>query len=134
MPELPEVETIKRQLEAAVVGKTIGRVEVLNPKTFEGDPMTVAGKKIIGAARTAKVLEIRLEDNVGLFLHFKLNGQLLLETSEKQFDRRFTRVILHFTDGTKLLFNDSRKFAWMRVVDDYRREESLVIEPFKGIG
>ena len=131
MPELPEVETIRRQLEAAVVGKTIGRVEVLEPKMFEGEPIKVAGKKIIGAGRVAKVLRIFLDGGSALLIHFKLNGQLLLESPGKTFDRRFTRVILHFTDGTRLLFNDSRKFAWMRFIEDYKEEAARAIEPFK---
>ena len=114
-----------------MVGKATSRVEALEPKMFEGDPATVTGKKIVGAARTAKVLKILLEDDIALFIHFKLNGQLLLETPGKAFDRRFTRVILHFTDGTKLLFNDSRKFAWMKVIQNYRPEAQIAIEPFK---
>lgn len=131
MPELPEVETIKRQLEAAAVGKTIDRVEVLEAKMFEGNAKNLAGKKIIGTGRVAKVLRIFLDDGSVLLLHFKLNGQLILETPQTKFDRRFTRVVLHFTDGTTLLFNDSRKFAWMKLVDDYKEEPSGAIEPFK---
>ncbi len=131
MPELPEVETIKKQLDAAVTGKRIESVQVLESKMFIGDPAAPAGKKIIGVARTAKILKILLEGNAALFMHFKLNGQLFLETSQKKFDRRFTRVILNFTDGTRLLFNDSRKFAWMKLVENYSEEISPAIEPFK---
>lgn len=130
MPELPEVETIRRQLEAVVKGKTIDRAEVIEKKMFEGDSRELTGKKIVGAGRTAKVLRIMLDDGSALLIHFKLNGQLLLETPERTFDRRFTRVILYFTDGTKLLFNDSRKFAWMRLVDNYQ-ESGKAIEPFR---
>ena len=130
MPELPEVETIKRQLEAAVKGKTIDHAEIIENKMFEGDPKELVGKKIIGAGRTAKVLRIMLDDGSVLLVHFKLNGQLFLETSERKFDRRFTRVILHFTDGTRLLFNDSRKFAWMKLVSNYQ-DDDKTIEPFK---
>lgn len=131
MPELPEVETIRRQLEAVVKGKTIDRAEVIEKKMFEGDSRELAGKKIVGAGRTAKVLRIMLDDGSALLIHFKLNGQLLLETPERTFDRRFTRVILYFTDGTKLLFNDSRKFAWMKAVKNFQEEPSGAIEPFQ---
>jgi len=131
MPELPEVETIRRQLESHVVGKTIARAEVLEPGMFEGDTKTLAGKKISGAGRVAKVLRILLDDGSALLVHFKLNGQLLLEPPENIFDRRFTRVILYFTDGAKLLFNDSRKFAWMRHINNFKEVESGAIEPFK---
>ncbi len=131
MPELPEVETIKNQLQEAVVGKTIERAEVPESKMFLGDPAVLAGKKIIGTDRTAKVLRILLDDGSALLIHFKLNGQLLLETPKHNFDRRFTRVILHFTDGTRLLFNDSRKFAWMKHIGDYKEDKSTAIEPFR---
>ncbi len=130
MPELPEVETIKRQLEAAVTGKTIDCVEVLESKMFEGNAEAPAGKKIIGAGRTAKVLRILLDDGSALLIHFKLNGQLFLEKAGENFGRRFTRVILYFSDGTRLLFNDSRKFAWMRLVKNYKEESNGAIEPF----
>jgi len=129
MPELPEVETIKRQLQKVVVGKTVNKIEILEPKMFLGDPKELVGKKIIGVERRAKVLRIMFENSYALLVHLKLNGQLLLETQDKQFDRRFTRVIINFSDGTKLLFNDSRKFAQMKLVQNYQ-EKSTAIEPF----
>ncbi|MCU0653354.1 MAG: DNA-formamidopyrimidine glycosylase, partial [Candidatus Pacebacteria bacterium] len=131
MPELPEVETIRRQLEKAVVGKTIARVEVLEQKMFEGDPKAVAGQKIGGTGRTAKVLKIFLGNGDALLVHFKLNGQFFLEAPGQDLERRFTRVILHLDDGSKILFNDSRKFAWMRLVRCYKEEANPAIEPFR---
>lgn len=129
MPELPEVETIRRQLEAAVIGKKIERIDVLEPKMFIGDSQKAAGKKIVGTARKAKILRILLENGAALLIHFKLNGQLLLELPGKPNDRRFTRIVLHLNDGLQLLFNDSRKFAWMRFISDYSEEPSKTIEP-----
>jgi len=131
MPELPEVETIKRQLEKAVVGKTVARVEILAPKMFIGDPKIITGQKITGSGRVAKVLRVYFANGSALLIHFKLNGQLFLEKADQSLDRRFTRAILHLDDGSKLLFNDSRKFAWMRAVKDFREEETGAIEPFQ---
>ncbi|MFA6376498.1 MAG: DNA-formamidopyrimidine glycosylase, partial [Candidatus Paceibacterota bacterium] len=131
MPELPEVETIRRQLQGAVVGKTIRRVEILEPNMFGGDPKIIVGQRIIGVGRAAKVLRIFLGNGSAILAHFKLNGQFFLDSGNQNFDTRFTRVILHFDDGTKLLFNDSRKFAWMKVVEDFKEEPSGAIEPFK---
>jgi formamidopyrimidine-DNA glycosylase len=131
MPELPEVETIRRQLEAAVVGKTIARVEILDPKMFIGDPKSITGQKITGTGRVAKVLRIFLANGTAILAHFKLNGQFFLVTGKEEFDTRFTRIILHFSDGTRLLFNDSRKFAWMKVVESFKEEDNGAIEPFK---
>jgi formamidopyrimidine-DNA glycosylase len=131
MPELPEVETIRRQLAEVIVGKKIASVEILNPKTFIGDPKAVTGSKIVAIGRQAKVLKMIFADGNALFAHFKLNGQFFFDTGKGKFDTRFTRVILHFDDGTRLLFNDSRKFAWMKVVENYIEEEFSAIEPFK---
>jgi formamidopyrimidine-DNA glycosylase len=131
MPELPEVETIRRQLAEAVTGKKIARVEILNPSTFIGDPKAAVGSKIAAIGRQAKVLKIIFANGNALFAHFKLNGQFFFDTGKEKFDTRFTRVILRFDDGTRLLFNDSRKFAWMKVVTNYKEEESGAIEPFK---
>lgn len=131
MPELPEVETIKRQLEAAVVGKTVGRVEILEPKIFIGDPKIITGQKITGIGRVAKVLRIFFGNESAVLAHFKLNGQFFLDTGTNNFDTRFTRVILHFTDGTRLLFNDSRKFAWMKVIENFKEDLGEAIEPFQ---
>jgi len=131
MPELPEVETIRRQLEAAIVGKTVSRVEILEPHMFGGDAKAIVGQKIIGIGRVAKVLRLFLGNGSAILAHFKLNGQFFLDTGKQKFDTRFTRVILHFDDGTKLLFNDSRKFAWMKVVENFKEEPAGAIEPFK---
>jgi len=130
MPELPEVETIRRQLEAAAVGKTINRVEISEPKMFIGDSEAVAGQKIVGVGRVAKVLRILLENGRALFIHFKLNGQLFLEMPGESLDRRFTRVVLFLDDGSRLIFNDTRKFAWMKVVKEPAKELPKAIEPF----
>jgi formamidopyrimidine-DNA glycosylase len=131
MPELPEVETIRRQLQETVVGKTINRVEILEPKIFIGDPKAVTGRKITGVGRRAKVLRIFLANGTAILVHFKLNGQFFLDTGKEKFDTRFTRVILHFDDGSRLLFNDSRKFAWMKVMENFKEEETGAIEPFR---
>lgn len=130
MPELPEVETIRRQLGKAVVGNAITRVEILESKMFIGDPKTIIGSEITGSGRQAKVLRIFFKNGAALLVHFKLNGQLLLEASGKQLERRFTRIILSLNDGSRLLFNDSRKFGWMKAVANFQEEKTGAIEPF----
>ncbi len=131
MPELPEVETIRRQLQDAIVGKTIARVEVLEPRIFIGDPKLAAGQKIVGVGRVAKVLRLFLGNGSAILTHFKLNGQFALDTGKEKLDMRFTRVILDFSDGTRLLFNDSRKFAWMKVMANFKEAPNGSIEPFQ---
>ncbi len=130
MPELPEVETIRRQLAEIIVGKTIAEIEVLEPNMFSGDAKIIIGQKIIGVGRVAKVLRILLDNGAAILAHFKLNGQFFYRASGDNSEARFVRVIFYFADGSRLLFCDSRKFGWIKIVKDFREEESGAIEPF----
>lgn len=112
MPELPEVETIRRYLHNTIVGKEISRIEVFNANSFIGDAAIVVGKKIIDTYRKGKVLNICLDDGTFLSVHLKMSGQLL----ENGTPGNYTRIIIHFTDATHLIFNDMRKFGWIKHV------------------
>jgi len=79
MPELPEVETIKRQLENAIIGRKITKIEVIDSEAFIGNPSLVLNKPIIKISRRAKILEIIFCDNSALFIHFKMTGRLLYQ-------------------------------------------------------
>lgn len=111
MPELPEVETITRQLGKVLIGQKIVKVDVLAKKSFVGEASDVVGKKIIEVRRRAKIAIIDL-GKVYLLIHLKMTGQLIYQGVSN----RHTRVILHLTRG-KLFFNDQRLFGWMKVVD-----------------
>lgn len=129
MPELPEVETIRLQLEKDIDGKTIGRVEVLSKKQFVGDPQSIIGKKIIDVERSGKILSIFLENKLFLNIHLKMTGQLLYTkkiddacfrntipfSNTDKMPGKTTRVIITFSDGSGLFFNDMRKFGWMKI-------------------
>ncbi|MFA6017254.1 MAG: bifunctional DNA-formamidopyrimidine glycosylase/DNA-(apurinic or apyrimidinic site) lyase [Patescibacteria group bacterium] len=137
MPELPEVESIKRQLKPSIVGRIISEINILSPKNFVGNKQDVIGKKIISVERYGKVLVIGLE-RVGhdrplqknfINIHFKLSGQILFSkdvnhavfkniipfTKGHKMPANTTRVIIKFTDGSGLFFNDLRKFGWIKV-------------------
>lgn len=111
MPELPEVETITRQLDRVLTGHKIVDVEVRQAKSFVGEEGDVEGKKILGVRRKAKMAIIDL-GSLYLLIHLKMTGQLIYQGVSN----RHTRVILHLSRG-KLLFNDQRLFGWMKVVD-----------------
>jgi len=130
VPELPEVETIRRQLAEKIIGKTIKRIEILEPKMFIGDPKDVIGQKITDVGRVAKVLRIRFANDAALLAHFKLNGQFFWRAPNDGAPARFTRVIFHLDDGSRLLFNDSRKFGWIKAIANFRETPNGVIEPF----
>lgn len=131
MPELPEVETIRRQLAEKIIGKTIKRIEILEPKMFIGDPKDVIGQKITDVGRVAKVLQIRFANGAALLAHFKLNGQFFWRAAGDNAPAKFTRAIFYFADGARLLFNDSRKFGWIKVakICDLDKNKKA-IEPF----
>ena len=77
MPELPEVETIKRSLNTFVLGQTIQAIEVRLPKLFRGHREDVIGSKIIDIERRAKMLVWKLSNGKYLLVHLKMTGQLL---------------------------------------------------------
>lgn len=129
MPELPEVESIKRQLKPNLIGKVISEIKVLSPKNFVGDHKKVTGLKISSVDRYGKVLVIALDNSFFLNIHFKLSGQMLYSknakkavfkntipfTKGKTMPANTTRVIISFTDGSGLFFNDLRKFGWIKM-------------------
>src|SRR3989338_8197300 len=85
MPELPEIETIRRQLEKLIVGKTVSSIEVLNPASFRADPDSLIGKTITGIGRKGKVLKIETPDQ-NLYIHLKMSGRLEFVEGAKRSD------------------------------------------------
>src|SRR3989344_6382992 len=78
MPELPEVETIARQLDQVIVGKKIAKVVVLSTKSFLGDSRELIGKKIDKVDRHAKMVVWHLDDaGRSVMIHLKMTGQLV---------------------------------------------------------
>ena len=134
MPELPEVETIKRELEKSLKNKVISEIEISwwktvapsKPKDFK---KIIEGKKILGLERRAKMLIIHLSKKINLLIHLKMTGQLIFvpksgkiisgghPTADVQTPGRHTRLIFNFKDNSKLYFNDLRKFGWIRILD-----------------
>ena len=131
MPELPEVETVRRGLQELVVGLTIAEISSDSPKSLQASPDDlrgfVLGAHITEVRRRAKVLMIDLSSGHSLVVHLKMTGQLVYR-GEKSFGAghpngslvgalpdRSTRAIIRFTDGSHLFFNDQRKFGWMRL-------------------
>lgn len=116
IPELPEVETIKLQLNQALKGLKVRKVQIFSPKNFIGNPKDLIGQKITGVDRRAKMILIRLADGNCLAIHLKLTGQLIYATG--QLPNKFTRVIIEFDDKSHLFFNDLRKFGWMKLIEN----------------
>ena len=133
MPELPEVETIKRELVKAVLGRKITEVCVHNPAVIR-QPSTEKFKKGLSGAgiknilRKAKVLILELSNGKSLVIHLKMTGQLIYPGDGKK-----SRVSFKLSDGKMLDFNDQRLFAELRLLDDWHNLkfiQGLGPEPF----
>lgn len=148
MPELPEVETVRRGLERLIVGKTVKSALCIDsPKSFPNIDADVAqfllGATVTAVKRRAKVLLIELDTEYTLVTHLKMTGQLVFVGSERWggghpsdslvggLPDRFTRVVFEFTDGTHLYFNDLRKFGWVKL---YPTPEVLNINFMQKVG
>lgn len=155
MPELPEVETMVRELHAKLQGKKIAAVEVRAPKVVSVGPETVsnvrtvskgqvaafsralAGQKILSVKRRAKLLIFDLSGPYSLFVHLKMTGQFIFEDAKLrkktggryrmlnkltaplvQLPGKHTHVVVSFTDGSTLYYNDMRKFGYLKLVRD----------------
>ena len=123
MPELPEVETIRRQLAARVAGRTIVEAEVLDPlwcaprrpKAVEDD---LRGERIAALWRRGKYLVMELADDRFLVMHLRMTGNFLwVSESDDLPERPHLRVRLVLDDGNRLLFVDQRRFGMGIVVD-----------------
>lgn len=133
MPELPEVETIKRELEKAVLGKRINAVVVHNPKVIREPLPDKFKKELVGVTiknilRKAKLLILELSNGKSLAIHLKMTGQLVYPGSGQA-----ARVSFHLSDGKMLDFNDQRLFAELRLINDWRALKfikALGPEPF----
>lgn len=129
MPELPEVETIKSQLENALKGKKIASVEIFFDKIVKSPPddfkKAITGLKIKKIRRRAKVLIFDL-DPWSFLVHLKLTGQLIINGKKN----KHTHVIFRFSDGTSLIFNDLRKFGYIKLVRTDEVEKFLEKENF----
>ena len=126
MPELPEVETVRRGLEQLVVGRRIVGVDVLNPGSLDA-PLPLDGVQVTAARRRAKMLMLDLDDGRCLAVHLKMTGQLVVRNpgadglqpargAQVELPDRSTRVVFDLDDGARLFFNDQRKFGWIRAV------------------
>ena len=112
MPELPEVETLRRGLERHLVGRTIVGGRVPNPKILAGSfdsPSKflemVCGRRLTAASRRGKHLILDLDSGYHLLIHLKMRGQLLVVPREAA-DQKYLTLSLEFDDGRELRFHD----------------------------
>ena len=130
MPEMPEVETVRRTLLPLIKGKTIKEVTVWYPKIITGDAKEFAkqltGKKIENIERYAKYLLIRLSDNLTIVSHLRMEGKYRLVKINTKKDKH-DHVQIIFSDNSALRYNDVRKFGRMQLIKTGTEKEKTGI-------
>jgi len=136
MPELPEVETVRRQLGPKLEGQTVESIEVYSEKQTDSDheyEASLIGKKFSNIKRIGKLLIFSFYNESNLFLlgHLKMTGQLLfmhrgqvitagghtMSESDLELPNRHTRIQFNLKSGDTLFFNDLRKFGYLKIAN-----------------
>ncbi|MHB1390714.1 MAG: bifunctional DNA-formamidopyrimidine glycosylase/DNA-(apurinic or apyrimidinic site) lyase [Thermoleophilia bacterium] len=123
LPELPEVETVKRQLDPILAGRTIARVNVPDPLvTAPASPRSfqnaLRGQRITRVSRRAKYLRLELDSGLTLVIHLRMTGRLTHTlTSYASMPRRHLRLFLQLDDGSGVAFHDQRRFGTATIMD-----------------
>lgn len=121
MPELPEVETISRNLRPHLTGRRVESVQLLWDRALETPSPAhfveqLTGQVIRTVSRRAKYIWIQLENSWHLFVHLRMSGDLLIQPPGYQ-PKRHDRLLLGLSDGHWLAFNDTRKFGRIWLTD-----------------
>lgn len=139
MPELPEVETIRRDLDV-LIGQKISALDILDAKTASPSAAflkrALMGKKLLKIERRGKLLIFVFSADQFLLIHLKMTGQLIFQSKKRRiagghslaegsFEKavggklpnKYTRAIFSFSDGGQLFFNDLRKFGYLKLVN-----------------
>lgn len=116
MPELPEVETIRRQLAPLLAGRVFERAEVHDAKLTAPDPPEsltegLPGRRVEAVGRRGKYLLLDLDADETLVLHLRMTGRIHWRPAGEAIDERFLRALFAFDDGSTVSFGDARRFG-----------------------
>ena len=134
MPELPEVDQVRKRLIPHIVGKTIKQVEVRLPRMIQYPDAAVfaqkaAGKEITGIARRGKYLRINLSKDMYILAHLRMTGALLA-VNKKQPEPPYAHIKFELTGEENLWFTDIRTFGTLYLID----HDDKVIEGYATLG
>ena len=131
MPELPEVETIRRDLQNKILDKEISQVEVKKESAIKNEiekfKQVLSGESFSNLNREAKLLVFDIEDSDQVILsHLRMTGKYVYDSgSETEFPTKHTGVIITFENKDKLYFDDIRTFGYMQIVTEKQKEDIL---------
>src|SRR5262245_2596829 len=143
MPELPEVETVRRGLEPILVGNAFVRVEQRRPDLRFPLPKhfgeRLSGRKVEALDRRAKYLLARLDDGEVLVMHLGMTGRFSVERANGEVSGagsiadapKHEHIVFHLGDGTAVRYSDTRRFGLMDLVSGDKLESHAL---FKGLG
>ena len=118
MPELPEVETVRRGLEKLILGKKISNIDIRYPKMIKTDlhefQKEMSGQVIQSMGRRGKYLLFYLSDKV-LISHLRMEGKYFYYPDQVP-ERKHAHILIHFEDGGTLVYEDVRKFGTMELL------------------
>jgi formamidopyrimidine-DNA glycosylase len=128
MPELPEVEVVARSLNAVVSNRRIVSSELLRPRLAPDTTPDIFSKNLDDASfnfvhRRGKHVLFDLDNGRTLITHLRMSGKFMLLTSQIP-DPKFTHAVFHFSDGSRLVFQDQRHFGLMKIVVTDRLNEA----------
>jgi formamidopyrimidine-DNA glycosylase len=136
MPELPEVETIVRELKSVVVGKKFWNVEgrlesVFNPSVRDFIEI-LPGLRVFDVVRKGKFIIFELSNTMRMVVHLRMTGRLMWHKQEGR--EKFIAAVFNFSDASSLYFSDVRKFGklWLYPESDYLKATGMIrlgIEP-----
>lgn len=141
MPELPEVETIRRSLEKAVQGEKITAVALrrrdLRIPFPEGLAAALAGKRVMTIRRRAKYLLFSLEGGLVMLLHLGMSGRLMVIPHDAPLEKH-DHLVIGFTSGKRLVFRDPRRFGLVALSRESELEHHPLLaelgpEPFSRV-
>ncbi len=135
MPELPEVETIKRGLEKQIVGKKIGSILTSDKKLRENYPKTISvelkNRIISSINRRSKYLLLNLDNKKILVIHLGMSGKILFKKQDNEKPDKHDHFIVNFTDNTRIVYNDPRRFGLITLVEEEKLNKHKL---FKNLG
>lgn len=139
MPELPEVEHVRKELQKVVAGKRIETAELLRQRLAPDIKPRAFARKLAGATinfvhRRGKYILVDLDNSRTLIVHLRMSGRFMLLSPDDE-NPKFTHATLYFDDNTRLVFQDQRHFGLMKIVEtkdlfDAKELSKLAPEPF----
>jgi formamidopyrimidine-DNA glycosylase len=140
VPELPEVETVRLQLEPHLVGRRFDRVDIRDPRLVRPfEPTAVAaeleGERVAALERRGKYLIVRFESGRALLIHLRMTGSLRHAAKGRLGDDPHRRAVVKLDDGADVAYRDVRRFGTWQLLEpgelDHYLDERLGVEPLE---